>query len=44
MTKTEIMERLKKAAQRKAEQEAEQKRIQQERFKTLMEKIKAKNL
>ena len=42
MDKTEFMERLKKAAQRKAEQEAEQKRIQQERFKKMMEKIKAR--
>lgn len=41
MTNTELMERLKKAAQRKAEQEAEQKRIQQERFRAMMEKIKA---
>ena len=40
MTNTELMERLKKAAQRKAEQEAEQKRIQKERFKALTEKIK----
>lgn len=44
MTKTEIMERLKRAAQRKAEQEAERKRIQREQLKALMEKIKAKNL
>lgn len=42
MDKTEFMERLKKAAQRKAEQEAEQKRIQQERFRAMMEKIKAR--
>lgn len=42
MNQTEFMERLKKAAQRKAEQEAEQKRIQQERFRAMMEKIKAR--
>ena len=42
MDNTEFMERLKKAAQRKAEQEAEQKRIQQERFRAMMEKIKAR--
>lgn len=38
MTETELMEKLKRAAQL----QAEKKRIQQERFKALMKKIKAR--
>ena len=38
MDKTEFMERLRKAAA----MQAEQKRIQQERFRAMMEKIKAR--
>lgn len=42
MNQTEFMERLKKAAQRKAEQEAEKKKAQQEWLRAMMEKIKAR--